>query len=139
MNLWSINKFQNFDAFEEFLTDLSFSPYIVSVYETRLKGEHLINISIPNYKFVHGDSTTKAGEVTIYISSKFDLELDCELKMHIKGCKDLCVNLTQKEKVAKKLTIGAIYRHPNPSSNSIEKFSEALKAISLYFNKCQIP
>ena len=34
--------------------------------------------------------------------------------------------LYPKRKASKKLTIGAIYRHPNPSSNSIETFSEAL-------------
>ena len=34
--------------------------------------------------------------------------------------------MTQKEKASKKLTIGVIYRHSNPSSNSIETFSEAL-------------
>ena len=90
------------------------------------KGEPLINISIPNYKFGHTDSTAKAGGVAIYISSKFDFELDCERKMHIKGCDDLWINFMQKEKASKKLTIGAIYRHPNPSSNSIETFSEAL-------------
>ena len=96
------------------------------VSETRLKGELLINILIPNYKFVHTDFTTKTGGVAIYISSKFDFELDCELEMHIKGCEDLWINLTQKEKASKKLTIGAIYRYPNPSSNSIKTFTEAL-------------
>ena len=96
------------------------------VSETRLKGEPLIDISIPNYKFVHTDSTTKAGGVVIYISFKFDFELNCELEMHIKGCEDLWINLTQKETASKKLTIGAIYRHPSPSSNSIEAFSKAL-------------
>ena len=89
VNLRFINNLQNFDAFEEFLINLSFSPDIVCVSETRLKGEPLINISIPNYKFGHTDSTTKAGGVAIYISSKFDFELDCERKMHIKGCDDL--------------------------------------------------
>ena len=56
VNLRSINNFQNFDAFKEFLTDLSFSPDIECVSKTRLKGEPLINISIPNYKFAHADS-----------------------------------------------------------------------------------
>ena len=98
MNLRSINNFQNFDAFEEFLTDLSFSPDIMCVSKTQLKGEPLINISIPNYKFDNADSTTKGGGVAIYISSKFDFELDCEFETHIKGCEDLWINLTQKEK-----------------------------------------
>ena len=94
VNLRSINKFQNFDTFEEFLTDLSFSPDIVCVSETRLKGEPLINISKPNFNFVHADSTTKAGWVAIYVSSKFYFELDRELEMHIKGCEDLWIKLT---------------------------------------------
>ena len=86
----------------------------------------MINISIRNYKFVHADSTTKADGVAIYISSKFDFELDCELEIHTKSCEDLWINLTQKKKVSKKLTIGAIYRQHNPSSNGTETFSEAL-------------
>ena len=126
MNLPSINNFYNFDAFKEFLTNISFSPDIMHVTETRLKGKPLINISIPNYKFVHADFTTKAGGVAIYIAFKFDFELDCELKMHIKACKDLRINLTKKEKTSKELTIDAIYRHANPSSKSVETLSEAL-------------
>ena len=125
VNLRSINNFQNFDAFEEFLTDLSFSPDMMCASETQLKGEPLINVSKPNYKFVYTDSTRKGGGVAIYISSKFDFELDCEHEMHIKGCKDLWMNLTPPKKASKKLTIGAIYRHPNPFGNSIETFSEA--------------
>ena len=73
------------------------------VSETRLKGEPLINSLIPNHKFVHADSTTKAGGVAVYVSSKFNVELDCELEMHIKGCEDLWINLTQKEKRQKNL------------------------------------
>ena len=102
MNLRSINNFQNFDTFEEFLTDLSFSPDIVCVFETRLKGEPLINISIPNFKFVHADSTTKAGGVAIYVSSKFDFERDRKLEMHIKGLRRFMDKLDPKRKTIKK-------------------------------------
>ena len=102
VNLRFVNIFQNFDTFKEFLTDLSFSPDIVCVSETRLKGEPLINISIPNFKFVHADSTTKAGGVAIYISSKFDFDLDRELEMHIKGLRRSADKLDPKRKTITK-------------------------------------
>ena len=89
VNIRSLNKQENFDALFEFLTLLPFTPDIVCVSETRLKGNPLINIAIPNYNFVHADSVTNAGRVGVYVSSKFRFEVDLELNLNLNGCEEI--------------------------------------------------
>ena len=71
INMRSINNEKNFDKFEEILKALPCLPDIVCVSETRIKGDPLVNISLPQYILVHDDSTTRAGGVAIYVSKKF--------------------------------------------------------------------
>ena len=126
VNIRSLNKEENFDALFEFLTLLPFTPDIVCVSETRLKGNPLINIAIPNYNFVHADSVTNAGGVGVYVSSKFSFQVDLELNLNLNGCEEIWLNLITEENLSAKITIGAMYRHPNVRSNDVEEFSEAL-------------
>ena len=91
--------------------------------ETRLKGDPLINIRLPNYTFVHADSLTNAGGVGVYVSSKFQFEVHPTLEIKINGFENLWLNILD-DKARYKFTIGAIYRHPDYSA--IENFSEAL-------------
>jgi len=53
INMRSINNLKNFDALHEFLTSLSYTPDIICISKTRIKMEPLINISLPNYNFIH--------------------------------------------------------------------------------------
>ena len=69
------SRHKNFDSLYEFLVTLSFSPDIICLTETQLKGEALINIDLPFYKFNHVDSATVAGGVAIYVSSKLQFEV----------------------------------------------------------------
>ena len=96
------------------------------VSETRLKGNPLINIAIPSYNFVHADSVTNAGGVGVYVSSKFRFQADLELNLNLNGCEEIWLNLITEENLSTKITIGAMYRHPNVRSNDIEGFSETL-------------
>ena len=66
---------KNFNSLYEFLVTLSFSPDIICLTETKLKGEALINIDLPLYKFNHVDGTTAAGGVAIYVSNKLQFEV----------------------------------------------------------------
>ena len=72
---------------------------------------------------MHADSLTNAGGVVVYVSSKFQFEVDPTLEIKIKGCKNLWLNISD-DKARYKFTIGAIYRHLDYSA--IENFSEAL-------------
>ena len=121
----SINHEKNFDKFEEFLKALPCFADIVCVSETRIKGDPLVNILLPQYNRVHDDSTTRAGGVAIYVSKKFPFETEPKFKMKIDGCENLWINTLDKNS-EKKFTVGAIYRHPNADVEATEAFSEAL-------------
>ena len=45
VNTRSLNKHENFDALYEFLIWLSFSPDVICISETRLRGDSLTNIT----------------------------------------------------------------------------------------------
>ena len=94
------------------------------VSETRIRGDPLVNLSLPQYNFVHDDSTTRAGGVAIYVSKKFRFETEPKFKMKIDGCEDLWLNILEKNSV-KKFTVGTIYRHPIADVEAIEAISEA--------------
>ena len=126
INLRSINNLENFDALYEFISSLPSLPDLVCISETRLKGEPLINIAIPDYNFIHADSPTNAGGVGIYILSKHRYELNHGLEMKIEGCEELWINLFPNIKSSQKLIIGAIYRHPIMTNNYLQKFTNAL-------------
>ena len=126
INIRSLNKPENFEALHEFLTLLPYSLDIVCVSETRLKGNPLINISLPDYNFVHSDSVTNAGGVAVYVSTKYKFKLDCDLEMILNGCKKLWLNIKTNDISNQKFTVGVIYRHPNYSNSTVKEFSEAL-------------
>ena len=119
-NIRSLTK--NFDALYE-LISLPVSPDVVCVSETRIKGEPLINISIPNYNSFHKDSPTNAGGVAIYVSKKHQFKVIQEFKLNLKGCEELWIQLISNKYSTHDIIIGAIYRQPTSDS---EEFSDAL-------------
>ena len=126
VNMRSLNKHENFDALYESLISIPFSPDVICILETRIRGDSLTNITTPNYNFVHADSITNAGGVAVYISSNYKFELDPELDMKVNGWEELRLNLKADVIPSKHITIGAIYRHLYNNSNYIENFTGAL-------------
>jgi len=105
VNIRSLNKLENFERLYEFLTLLSFHPDIVCVSETRLLGDPMINILLlPDYNFIHADSVANTGWVAVYISSKYEFEIDQDLEMKLNGCKELWMNL-KSESLPKHITL----------------------------------
>ena len=49
--------------------------------------------------------------------------------MNVNGCEDLWLNVCLCNNADKKITIGAVYRHPNTSTTSIEDYSQALSYV----------
>ena len=92
------------------------------VSETRLKGEPLSNITIPDYYFAQTDSVANPGGVAIYISSKYKFELVQSYNMNLNGCEDLWLEVTVPTNQTS-FIIGAVYRYP---SSEIETFCEAI-------------
>ena len=72
VNIRSLQK--NFDPLCELITLLNFTPQIICITETRIKDQPLINVAIPNYSFVHANSTSNAGGVAVYFH--------CSLKIY---------------------------------------------------------
>ena len=52
---------KNFDLLCELINLLNFTPHIICITETRIKDHPLINVSIPDYSFVHVILTSNAG------------------------------------------------------------------------------
>ena len=124
VNIHSLHK--NFDSLYEFLVTLSFSPDIICLIETRLKGEALINIDLPLYKFIHVDSAIAA----IYVSNKLQFEV-C-LNQHVLNSSE-CLWLKLSENNSKsKFIVGVVYRHPDQTKvdDFLASFSTGLTNLS---------
>ena len=114
VNIRSLQK--NFDPLCELITLLNFTPQIICITETRIKDQPLINVAIPNYSFVHANSTSNAGGVAVY--------LHCSLK-YILYHQQFCLSNSECMwiKVCSwflKFILGVVYRHP--CGASVDKF-----------------
>ena len=71
VNIRSLNK--NFDDLNHnLLHSFSYSPDIICLSETKLKGLPLTNIHLSGYQpILHANSSTNAGGIGIYITEKF--------------------------------------------------------------------
>ena len=72
-NIRSLQK--NFDTFYETLQLLPTLPQIIEISETKVNDTPLTNISIPNYTFLHANSTTRTGGVGLYVLSSISCYL----------------------------------------------------------------
>ena len=76
---------KNFDALYELILSLPVFPDVVCASETRIKGDPVINISIPNYNFFHKNSPINAGGVAIiYVLKTHQLKIIQEFKLNLK-------------------------------------------------------
>ena len=64
LNIRTLTK--HFGAFCEFIASLSFTPNLVCLTKTHIKGQPLANITTPGYSFAHVNSLSSAGGVAIY-------------------------------------------------------------------------
>ena len=114
----------------EFLTTLNFSPDIVCLTETRIKSQPLINVEIPNYSFVHVDSESAAGGLAIYVSDRFQFELQSN-HYHLIGIECLWLNIYESNSKKKLLYAWLIGIQSNLKLMSfIECFSNSLSDLS---------
>ena len=84
--------------------------------ESRIKGQPSLNLSIPNYIFLHVDSETHAGGVAMYIREILKFKI-CQKQHQLTDSEALWIkidNLTEHS-----TTIGVVYRHPNSSTIDI--------------------
>ena len=126
-NIRSLQK--NFETFYESLQLLPTLPQIIGISETKINDTPLTNISIPNYMFLHANSTTRAGGVGLYILSSISFKLLGKNQLSNVGCENLWVSLNFPG-VQRTVVIAIIYRHPRSDSNAfIETLNNKLGEI----------
>ena len=90
-NIRSLQK--NFNTFYETLQLLPTLTQIIGIFETKINDSPLTNTSIPNYTFLHANSTTRAGGVGLYIFNSISYNLLGKNKLSSVDCEDLSVSL----------------------------------------------
>ena len=119
INIRSLQK--NFDDLVNLISQFTVLPDIICITETRLKHNPLINISIPGYDFVKANTSSFAGGVGMYVSSKLNFEVIAENTLDA-NCEDIRV-CVKNIKTSKKILVAFIYRHP---SSDTALFAESL-------------
>ena len=126
-NIRSLQK--NFDTFYETLQLLPTLPQIIGISETKINNTPLTNISIPNYTFLHANSSTRAGGVGLYILSSISYNLLGKNQLSSVGCEDLWASLNFPG-VQRTVVIAVIYCYPRTDSNAfIKTFNNKLGEI----------
>ena len=123
LNIRSLQK--NHDNLCEFLDQLPIKPHLIGLSETKIKHQPFLDISLPNYNFIHAASPTNAGGVGLYISDSLEYEILGINSIDTSGCESLFIklsNLTSKHLAI----VGVIYRHPK---NNIALFTDKLSTI----------
>ena len=91
-------------------------PQIIGIFETKINDIPLTNISIPNYTFLHANSTSTCG-VSLYILSSISFNLLGKNQLSSVSCENLWVSLNFPG-VQRTVVIAVIYRHPRTDLNA---------------------
>ena len=81
---------KNFNDLVNLISQFTVLPDIICISETRLKSNPLINISIPGYDFVQANTSSFAGGVGMYVSSKLNFEVIAENTLDA-NCEDIWI------------------------------------------------
>ena len=110
------------------ITLLNFIPHIICITETRIKDHSLINVSIPNYSFVHVNSTLNAGGVAVYLHSSFKYK-PYEQQFSLSNSECMWIKVRSP---FSKLVLGVVYRHPSFATvdKFVDEFSNVLDVLS---------
>ena len=113
----------------EFIESLNFLPHVICLSETRIKKNPLINIELTNYSFVHVNSKSNAGGVSIYIRKNLNYEIS-ENQHVLTNSESLWITITEN---LLSYSVGIIYWHPSSSDVQafIEDFSICLKELNI--------
>ena len=108
-NIRSLQK--NFESLEQLLINLNIQPDVIGLMETKIKinASNYISNQLPGYHFLHTDSATNSGGVSIgiFIKDNVDFVLREDLKSKSLDCENLWLELKNKN-----IIIGVARRHP---------------------------
>ena len=104
VNVQSLHK--NYDILYELIESLQTLPHAICITKTHIKNQLLSNLDLPNYSFVHVNSTTNAGGVAMYISDNLKYKV-CENQYQLCHSEALWVNIIDQSDTS--FVIGVIY------------------------------
>ena len=112
-------------------------PDIVAISETKLK-EGLIdrNIELEGYGFFHSDSKKCAEGVGLYIKDTIKFSINQCSKICLPNAERLWVDVQAKRGP---ITIGVVYRRPDNSATTIDKFNKEMNELFLTLNMSKRP
>ena len=122
---------------QEFLSNSSFFPDIITITETRIKDQPAINIDIPSYNFFV-KSLNNAGGVGVYINDTLNCRVLNRFHVDAPSCENIWLAVITKD--SKSYRVGALYRHPFSIdvANFIGQLNQTLLDITSAGNKCVI-
>ena len=100
INIRSIQK--HIDVLCELIFNLSRSPDVILITETRIQEHPAVNIEIQGYNLKFANSPTKAGGVAMYFTN---FEIAPKYNLEIEGCKNMWATISTPQH---KLLIGAV-------------------------------
>ena len=124
---------KNYDILHELIESLQTLPHVICITETRIKNQPLSNLDLPNYSFVHVNSTTNARGAAMYITDNLIYKV-CENQYQLCNSEALWFNSIDQSDTS--FVIGVIYHHP--SQILINTFIEDLSNCLTDYNKHSI-
>ena len=106
---------KNKHKIDTFFPICNVSPNFIAISETKLKSKCCTNIQIPNYNFVHIDSLTNVGGISLDVNTKLQYAVRQDLELPIDGCESLSIEVKLNTVSGKECGLGMIYRHPSNS------------------------
>ena len=115
-NIRSINR--NFEELYEFVAKLAKKPHIICLSETWLNNKRVLTDTLPNYKFLPGETTSNSGGVALFVHNQIQYKTINMYNLNVDQCEDIWVEL--KLPSNKILILGTIYRLPNYNFKKLE-------------------
>ena len=121
---------KHFDSLCESLRQLPFFPQIIGISETKIHLHAILNIPIPNYTFIHSNSSSCASGVGLYISNDTFYNIIGKHKLLKYGCENIWISFNIAGN-GRKTIIGVVYRHPkHDASEFLEAFNNLIDDIN---------
>ena len=131
VNVRSLHK--NYKLLYELIEDVKILPHVICITETCIKNQPLSSLDLPNYSFVHVNTTTNAGGVAMNISNNLKYKV-CENQYQLCNSEALWITIIDQNNSS--YVIGVIDRHF--SQILINAFIEDLSYCLTEFNKHNI-
>ena len=105
---YTLSLHKNYELLYELIKALQILSHVICITEICIKNQPLSNLDLPNYCFVHVNTTTNVCGVTIYVSDNLKHKV-CENQNQLCNSEALWVNIIYQNDSS--YAIKVIYRH----------------------------